>query len=128
MGASLMDVYNPDNAPSPNGWLALSEFDRIDLAEDFHRDSGDFGGSLRAHAAIHVAVENQVALGEPEEVAAAISRLMGAGLSRHDAVHAVGSVLTEHLFPVLKAAVPFDEKSYQRSLSSLTPESWRGGG
>ena len=123
-----MDVYNPDNAPSPSEWLALSEFDRIDMIEDFHRDAGDFGGSLRAHAAIHVAIENQVALGEPGEVAAAISRLMGAGLDRHDAVHAVGSVLTEHLYPVLKADVPFDNASYRCALGSLTPESWRSGG
>ena len=123
-----MAVYDPDKAPAPKEWLALPEFDRIVLIQDYHEASGDVGENLRAHACYHAAVENQIADGKVEEVAAAMSRLMRAGLSRHEAVHAVASILAEHVFPVMKESIPFDEIGYRRSLRSLTPESWRGEG
>jgi hypothetical protein len=54
------------------------------------------------HAAIHVVVENQVALGGEIPVQETLARLMGEGLSRHEAVHAVGSVLAGILFDLSK--------------------------
>jgi hypothetical protein len=48
-----------------------------------------------AHATIHVVVENQVALGEAV-VIDALARLRADGLTRLDAVHAVGTVLAGH--------------------------------
>jgi hypothetical protein len=51
----------------------------------------------------HVIVENQVALGEAYPVQSVLLRLMEEGLDRHDAIHAIGSVLAERLFAGLRA-------------------------
>jgi hypothetical protein len=74
----------------------------------------------------HVVVENQIALGEPPAVREALARLMGEGLDRHDALHAVGSVVMGIVFDVVhekgKGAGDINAK-YE--LSTLTAESWR---
>jgi hypothetical protein len=56
------------------------------------------GQSARAHAATHVVVENQAAMGDATAVPATLARLMREGLERHDAVHAIGSVLMQIIF------------------------------
>jgi hypothetical protein len=48
-----------------------------------------------------VVVEHQIAIGE-RIVEDTIARLQREGLSRHDGIHAVGSVLTNHLSNVLR--------------------------
>ena len=98
-----MEAYDPSRSPVPQVWLALTEFKRIELVEAFHERSGDFGGSLKLHSMIHTVVENQLAMAHPAEAGEALSRLMRQGLDRHEAIHAIGTVLAEHLFPILKA-------------------------
>jgi hypothetical protein len=56
------------------------------------------GQSIRAHAANHVIVENQLAMGDATVVPATLARLMQEGLDRHDAIHAIGSVLVGIFF------------------------------
>ena len=78
------------------------------------------------HALIHVVVENQVALGAEVPAQETLSRLMREGLSRHDAVHAIGSVLAGHMFDLIKHG-PKEENvnaSYYRQLEELTAEGW----
>ena len=58
---------------------------------------------MTAHAALHAIVENQIAL-NLEPVVRAMHRLRNEGLTRHDAVHAIGSVVAEHLFDILKTS------------------------
>jgi len=53
------------------------------------------GESARAHAATHGIVENQAAMGHATVVPTTLDRLMRDGLDRHDAVHAIGSVLLQ---------------------------------
>ena len=50
---------------------------------------------------MHVVVENQLAAND-EPVVRALARLMKEGLSRHDAVHAIGSVVAQQIFDILK--------------------------
>ena len=79
------------------------------------------------HAAIHATVENQVALGELD-VVNALKRLQNEGLGRHDAIHAIGTVLSEHLVDVLKTGgEPSREihKPYFDRLKRLTADEWR---
>jgi len=57
---------------------------------------------LTLHATIHVVVENQIALGEVV-VIDALARLRAEGLTRHDAVHAVGMVLAGHIYELRKS-------------------------
>lgn len=120
--------YNPISQPSPSEWLSLPEGERLDSVVDYHKVHGGFGENLRMHAVIHVVVENQIAAGEPPVVADTLKRLTREGLSRHDAVHAVGSVLAEAIFPLLKGSqAEFDEAAYVAALFRLTAKRWRAG-
>jgi hypothetical protein len=94
--------YDPERDPDPEMWLELDEGERIHLVEQQHRAARERVPNLMAHAGIHVAVENQIAMGTPD-VVVTMQRLLREGLMRHDALHAVGSVLAGHMFEILKA-------------------------
>lgn len=124
-----MDRYNPETAPDPEEWLALDEGERIYLVESFHRDARvDLPKAARPmHASIHVVVENQLALND-EPVVRALARLRKEGLSRHDAVHAIGSVLGEHIYDLVKQKEDSPQTSrarYYAAIERLTAASWR---
>ena len=87
--------YDPDIAPSAPLWLSLEEARRIALVEEYHDATAL--PNARVHAAIHTAVENQIAMNLPS-VVAAVARLQAQGLDRHDTVHAIGSVLATHMW------------------------------
>ena len=57
---------------------------------------------------MHVIVENQLAINDPPEVRPTLKRLVEGGLTRHEAIHAIGSVVAEALFKVMKERVEFD--------------------
>ncbi|MGA9672463.1 MAG: hypothetical protein WBQ94_24830, partial [Terracidiphilus sp.] len=90
-----MNEYNPERAPEPEAWLELDEQERILLVENYHRPARIKLPNRKAHAVFHVIVENQIAM-NLEPVVRAMARLMKEGLTRHDAVHAIGSVVAEH--------------------------------
>jgi hypothetical protein len=46
------------------------------------------------------------------------------GLDRHNAIHAIGSVLAKYMFDVMKHQQPFDDKAYGRELDALSAERW----
>jgi hypothetical protein len=119
--------YDPALAPDSAHWLELGEDERILLAEAYHRRARIVMPNEKVHAIIHVVVENQVALGDELPVRRAIERLMGEGLDRHDAVHAVGSVLTAYLYDLLTADAPPPDRleAYKKDVERLTAESWR---
>ncbi|MGY6258599.1 hypothetical protein ACXIVK_34635 [Paraburkholderia caledonica] len=96
-----MEEYNPECAPEPESWLELDEQERIFIVETYHRVARIQLPNVTAHAALHAIVENQIAL-NAEPVVRAMHRLGNEGLTRHDAVHAIGSVVAEHLFDILK--------------------------
>ncbi len=89
-----MDGYDPERAPDPEWWLSLDESERMDLAQESQHEDEQLP-SPRSHAAIHLVIENQVAMGDEIPVAATLQRLLAEGLGRHDAVHAIGSVLSK---------------------------------
>lgn len=123
----MTTAYDPDIAPDPQAWLALDEPARIQLAAAFHQAQGIELPSLRAHAAFHAIVETQIAEGRMPAIRA-VARLRREGLTRHDAVHAVGSVLAELLHKV--AAAKGADKSgvstvrYNAALERLTAKRW----
>ena len=125
-----MDAYDPLIGPDPGEWLALDEAERIDLVEDYHRRARVPlpRRRRRAHAAFHVGVENQLAEGV-EPVRHTLERMLREGLDRHDAVHALASVLAEHVFQLSKGTrSPSDgNEAYYRDLERLTVDSWRTG-
>ena len=112
--------YDPDVAPDSVEWLALSEAERIEVIEEHHRESGIPAGNMTAHAGIDAAVETQLAEGLPE-VRHALDRLVNGGVPRPEALHAIGAVLAEEIFKVLKHGKSFDIGVYAKRLKSISP-------
>lgn len=119
------DHYDVARPPPAEDWLAMDEGDRIDLVEEAHRRTrSPVGGSAHAHAAIHVAVENRLAAGDAA-VVAAYDRLRAAGLERHTAVHALASVMTQHLMAVLESRPGFDQATADADYAAIDPAAWK---
>jgi hypothetical protein len=125
-----MEEYNPGCAPEPESWLELDEQERIALVETYHRVARIKLPNVTAHAALHAIVENQIAL-NLEPVVRAMDRLGKEGLTRHDAVHAIGSVVAEHLLDILKTDQNDDaatlQARYYVAVERLTAASWHRG-
>ena len=125
-----MEAYNPERTPEPASWLELDEQERIVLVETYHRVARIKLPNVTAHAALHAIVENQIAL-NLDPVVRAMHRLGKEGLTRHDAVHAIGSVVAEHLFDMLKTNQNDDaaalQARYDAAVERLSAASWRRG-
>ena len=125
-----MEAYNPERTPEPETWLGLDEQERIVLIETYHRGARIKLPNVTAHALLHAIVENQIAL-NLDPVVRAMHRLGKEGLTRHDAVHAIGSVVAEHLFDSVKTNQNDDaaalQARYYAAVERLSAASWRRG-
>jgi Domain of unknown function (DUF1841) len=124
-----MDSYDPDASPPSVDWLQMDEGERIELVSSYHRQKKIRLPNAQLHAVIHVVVENQLALGE-EEVRQTLARLQNEGLSRHDALHAIGSVLAADLYQLMQESSEATDDVYRRyleRLQRLTAKNWRAG-
>jgi hypothetical protein len=110
-------TYDPDEAPNPKEWLALDEGERNYLVHDFHEVAQIDLPDLEAHTVIHTIVENQIALGFAPSCRA-VMRLQGEGLSRHDAIHAIGSVVARLIFESIKGSRAEPPETLQSQLGS----------
>jgi hypothetical protein len=123
-----MKKYNPVHSPDSAQWLKLTEQQRIQFAEAYHRSARIKLPNLKTPAVFHAIVENQIAEGLAP-VVRAVGRLMHEGLSRHDAIHAIGFVVAEHLSAAFKAEVPDDadtaQARYAAAVEQLDGRSWR---
>ncbi len=122
-----MERYDALQEPISSEWLALDEDERLVLVRDYHRKVHVKLPNDRVHAAIHVIVENQSALGDELTVRRTLQRLQSEGLDRHEAIHAVGSVLARRIFNVVhQDDVGTEQNSeYAVELDRLTTEAWR---
>jgi Domain of unknown function (DUF1841) len=125
-----MGRYDPEQAPEPNSWLELDEGERLLLVEEYHRDARIAlpKKARRLHASFHTVVENQLAM-QVEPVVRALDRLMKEGLSRHDAVHALGSKVAEQVYEIMNNESPPEEPNarYYAAIERLTAAGWRSG-
>jgi hypothetical protein len=121
-----IDSYDPLTAPDAEQWLALDETERIQLALDYHIRARTELPGVNAHAMLHVVVENQVALGDETPVRDKLRQLMAQGLDRHDAVHAIASVLIHHLSRLRRDpdAVGDVNAGYYAALKRLNARKW----
>ena len=121
-----MRTYDPQVDPDPAQWLAADETERIDSVRAYHRAERIRIPSERAHAAIHTAVENQLAERIPS-VVSALDRLRGSGLDRHEALHAIAWVLLQHMSELVSGPPTRRDPNpeYFAALDLLTAESWR---
>ncbi|MBI5579385.1 MAG: hypothetical protein HY895_09555 [Deltaproteobacteria bacterium] len=118
-----METYDPATAPDTAAWLELEEDERIQRIASYHRRLNVKLPNLEVHAALHSVVENQIAE-ELQTVRETVARLQAEGLSRHDAIHAVGSVLVARLQALLGegAQAQFEVEAYFQDLRLLTAE------
>jgi hypothetical protein len=119
--------YDPKKSLDAEAWLALEEGERHELVRLYHRRNGIRVPNMTLHVVAHVIVENQLAERLPP-VLDAMERLGSSGLDRHDAVHAVASVVMEHLSNLLKEKRRPEgdpNAAYYAALEQLTAASWR---
>ena len=120
--------YDALKNPNPQKWLGTDEATRIAAVKDYHTKNSIQLPNEEIHAVIHVTIENQIALKNETPVAEAMQRLMNEGLDRHDAIHAVGSVLGKFFYEVFKGSdieSPNSWKnSYFKEVRELTKEKW----
>jgi DNA polymerase III gamma/tau subunit len=93
-------------------WDQLSELSDQEIERD--------GVNPIVHITAHQTVENQLAQNDPKEVRRTIKKLMRQGYSRHEAIHAVGSVVMDEIWYILKEKRPFDQARFLRGLRALT--------
>ena len=117
--------YAPHKPPQQPWWSNLSEGEQIEAVLEHHRRAGVQAPSLQLHAATHVIVENQLLLGDETPVASTLDRLLTEGLSRHDAIHAIGSVLAPLMVEIMEGEIRSDPNLiYYSQLRDLSAESW----
>jgi hypothetical protein len=121
---TTMKKYDPLRDIDPKAWLALDEDERMVLVRKYHRRAGIKVPNARLHAIVHVIVENQVAMGDVIPVRRTLERLQKQGLDRHDAVHAIASVLADRIFEMERDPKGELTEAYYAELEQLTPESW----
>ena len=124
-----MDSYDPDISPDLDEWQTLDESEQINLVQDFHIEANEEApeGGAMLHASIHVVVENQIAIGT-EPVPATVTKLIRQGLTRHEAIHAVGAIICENLYDLVQGNDnQWNSRQYRRRLEKLTAKRWRKG-
>jgi hypothetical protein len=121
-----MDEYDPMVAPDPEIWLALDEAERIRLIEAYRVANDIELPNVKLHATMNTIVETQIAMGDELPVREKARQLMAQGLTRHDAIHAIGSVLLDFIMDVRTGKVtgPDPNQRYYRALQRLTARSW----
>jgi hypothetical protein len=119
-------AYDPLVPPDPAEWHALSELDQIALVEAYHRKAGIALPNEQIHAVLHTVVESQIAAGQELPVAATMVRLQNEGLDRHEALHAVASVLAVHLQALVQGQRGGGDPNapYYEELYHLTAKEW----
>jgi len=120
-----MGEYDPNLNIDPMKWGSLDDDQKLQLVEEYHEQFDPDLPDLALHSVLHTIVENQIALGDETPAAATLARLGSEGLDRHDAVHAIASILVSYLHEMLGAS---DAKNhnvqYFEALTKLTAESW----
>jgi hypothetical protein len=123
---SKMKKYKASQAPDPKEWLSLDEYNRLELVVEFVNEFETHieDTAKRIHAGLHVIVENQLAM-ESAPTPETYSRLRKQGLNRHEAIHAIGAVISEDMFEIMQGNR--QELKYQDRLRKLTAKKWKKG-
>ncbi len=119
-------VYDAASPPDARTWVLIDDTEKQMAIERHHRDLDDHPAmpNARLHALLHVVVENQLASGEPAAVVEALERLVDGGLTRHEAIHAIGSVVMEEIWAMGREQRRFDPEATGRSLRRLRASDW----
>ncbi len=123
----MIEEYDPLKAPDPEQWLETDEEERHYLIHEYHENAGIEIPGMLMHTTIHTVVENQIAMGDETLVPATLQRLIDEGLDRHQALHAIGTVLIERLQNAMsdEGTKKNITRDYYRKLKKLTARKWR---
>lgn len=122
----MINTYDPFKAPDPKEWIALDEKERVDLVLDYHFRAEEEIPNAYFHSTIHAVIEYQIALGNEYPVRETLHRLMREGLNRHEAIHAIGSVLIKYIWEVgtgENASEDFTD-DYFEEVHQFTAQKW----
>ena len=99
----------------------MEDAEKLLLIEEYHDRLGTQIPIRDVHVSLHGIAENQLAMGIPQ-VGLALDRLMAQGLDRHQALHAISTVIMEYLYGKLSDGA--DENAYIRQIEGLTADKW----
>jgi hypothetical protein len=74
------------------------------------------------HTVLHVTVDKQISLGQPDFVAETYQRLLDQGMEEHHVLHAIIAVYAELHFANFRQGGQFDNLDYQSQLRYLSYE------
>lgn len=92
-------------------------WDRLDRLSDAEITKD--GTNPILHITTHGIIENQIAAGEPPEVARVVDALVARGLPRHEAIHHAGMAFMDEFWHVMSERRPYDQARYRRMLLEL---------
>ena len=120
-----MKTYDPMTEPPSAEWLDLDEAEQIDLVAAHHKQIRAKLPRPEVHAVVHVVVENQLAEGIAP-ARDALERLIADGLDRHEAIHAISTVLLDHMQRIVRGEATELEshERYFQELKELTADKW----
>ena len=72
------------------------------------------------HTVLHVTVDRQLQLGDPDYVATAYKRLISQGMESHEALHAIIAIFADLHFASTRRAEQFDALDYEIQINSLS--------
>ena len=123
-----MKEYTASISPDPEKWLALDEATRLELVIDYvnNYENSIEDEAKRIHAAIHVIVETQLAQ-DTEPTKETYNRLSRQGLNRHEIIHAIGAVIAEDIYGIMKGKKENPFVGYKLRLKKLTAKRWKKG-
>ena len=110
--------YDPLKPPNPKEWLAKKESERISMVEKYHRVAQIKLPAARIHAELHVVIETQLA-NKYASTVNAMQRLLADGLDRHDAIHAMCTVLMNVDWQ------NFDAEKFDSDMNRVNAATWR---
>ncbi|MEE2986927.1 MAG: DUF1841 family protein [Nitrospinota bacterium] len=106
------------------GVLALHpEFDSIWEEGEMASMPREFNGMIVnpfVHTVLHVTVDRQLQLGDPDYVAAAYKRLTSQGMESHEALHAIIAIFADLHFASTRRAEQFDALDYEVQINGLS--------
>jgi hypothetical protein len=126
-GAGL--TYDAARAPDPRAWLDADEDARVHAVRSHHADLAGHVPTPNPgmHDLFHVIVENQLAAGDSPESAATLDRLVREDVPRHDAIHAVASIVAAEMHGAMTEQRTYDHDRVARDLARLRAADWRRG-
>ena len=124
---AIAQLLDGDDAETANLIKALREhpeyYEVWDRLEEYGDDDIEVDGSSPImHIHIHGIVENQLAAGDPPFVIRALRKLVNNGVSRHQAVHVIGTALAEQIWTMLAEKREYDREKYGQDVSKYVSE------